>query len=82
MSTTAPADGGTNPSHLKEKMKHPFEGLREKLRDTKLYDLKVGLIHKKYVSPPMQCSSLTHPRHELGKLANLVGSLSCSTGVK
>lgn len=57
MSTAAPADGGSNPSSLKEKMKHPFENMREKFRDTKLYDLKVGLIHKK---------------HELGKFANLV----------
>jgi phospholipase D1/2 len=49
MSTTAPSDGGSNPEHLKDKLKHPFSGLREKLRDTKLYDLKVGLINKKHV---------------------------------
>jgi phospholipase D1/2 len=52
MTTAGPADGGSNPEHLKdkieEKIKHPFSGLREKLRDTKLYDVKVGLIHKKY----------------------------------
>jgi phospholipase D1/2 len=56
MSTTAPQDGATNPEHLKDKLnpehlmdklKHPFPGLREKLRDTKLYDLKVALINKK-----------------------------------
>jgi phospholipase D1/2 len=47
MSTAAPSDGGTNPEYLKEKLKHPFSGLRKKLRDTKLYDLKVGLINKK-----------------------------------
>jgi phospholipase D1/2 len=50
MSTAAPSDGGSNPEHLKDKLKHPFHNLREKFRDTKLYDLKVGLIHKKYVS--------------------------------
>ncbi|KAH6676249.1 hypothetical protein B0J14DRAFT_585147 [Halenospora varia] len=57
MTTAGPADGGSNPEGLKEKMKHPFGNLREKLRDTKLYDLKVGLINKK---------------HELGKFANLI----------
>jgi phospholipase D1/2 len=52
MSTTSPSDGGTNPDHLKDKLKHPFSGLREKLRDTKLYDLKVGIINKKYAHHP------------------------------
>lgn len=51
MTTAGPADGGSNPNSFKEKMKakmeHPFNDLREKFRDTKLYDLKVGLIHKK-----------------------------------
>jgi phospholipase D1/2 len=47
MTTAGPSDGGSNSADLKEKAKHPFGGLREKLRDTKLYDLKVGLIHKK-----------------------------------
>jgi len=47
MSTAAPSDGGSNSEHLKDKLKNPFSGLRDKLRDTKLYDLKVGLIHKK-----------------------------------
>jgi phospholipase D1/2 len=47
MSAAAPQDGGTNPEHLKDKLKHPFSDLREKFRDTKLYDLKVGLINKK-----------------------------------
>ncbi len=49
MTTAGPKDGGTNPESLKEKLKHPFHELREKVRDTKLYDLKVGLIHKKFV---------------------------------
>ncbi|PMD36346.1 phospholipase D/nuclease [Hyaloscypha variabilis F] len=57
MSAAAPQDGGSNSEHLKDKLKHPFNNLREKFRDTKLYDLKVGLSHKK---------------HEIGKLANLV----------
>ncbi|CCD45280.1 hypothetical protein BofuT4_P119860.1 [Botrytis cinerea T4] len=56
MSAAAPADGGSNPSSLKEKMKNPFASLREKLHDTKLHDVKVGLIQKK---------------HQIGKLGNL-----------
>ncbi|KAG0646370.1 Phospholipase D1 [Hyphodiscus hymeniophilus] len=57
MSTAAPSDGGSNPEHLKDKLKHPFHNMREKFRDTKLYDVKVGLINKK---------------HEIGKFANLI----------
>jgi len=57
MTTGAPADGGSNPDKLKEKLKHPFSNMREKFRDSSLYDLKVGLIHKK---------------HEIGKFANLI----------
>ena len=49
MTTAAPNDGGSNSEPLKDKLKHPFNNLREKFRDTKLYDLKVGLIHKKSV---------------------------------
>ncbi|PQE20564.1 phospholipase D p1 protein [Rutstroemia sp. NJR-2017a BBW] len=56
MSTSAPADGGSNPESFKEKMKNPISALRNKLKDTKLHDVKVGLIHKK---------------HEIGKLGNL-----------
>ncbi|TGO63102.1 hypothetical protein BCON_0015g00310 [Botryotinia convoluta] len=56
MSTASPADGGSNPSKLKEKVKNPFASLREKLHDTKLHDVKVGLIQKK---------------HQIGKLGNL-----------
>ncbi|KAG9236350.1 hypothetical protein BJ875DRAFT_456734 [Amylocarpus encephaloides] len=59
MSAAAPADGGSNLEHLKDKVKHPFSGLREKLRDTRLYDLKVGLIHK---------------RNSIGKFANLINT--------
>jgi phospholipase D1/2 len=47
MSTVAPTDGGSNPENLKEKLKHPFEHMREKFQDTKLYDVKVALSHKK-----------------------------------
>lgn len=47
MTTAGPSDGGSNPEGLKDKLKHPFDHMREKFRDTKLYDLKVGLIHKK-----------------------------------
>lgn len=47
MSNVAPADGGSNSGSLKEKLKHPFTELREKFRDSKLYDVKVGLINKK-----------------------------------
>jgi hypothetical protein len=45
-SSTAP-EGEDDHEHLKDKIKHPFSGLREKLRDTKIYDLKAGLSHKK-----------------------------------
>jgi phospholipase D1/2 len=47
MSTAAPQDGASNSEHLKDKLKSPFHNMREKFRDTKLYDLKVGLINKK-----------------------------------
>ncbi|KAL3427213.1 phospholipase [Phlyctema vagabunda] len=61
MTTAGPSDGGSNPGSFKEKMKakfdHPLHDMREKLRDTKLYDLKVGLIHKK---------------HTIGKFGNLI----------
>jgi phospholipase D1/2 len=48
MTSAGPADGDSNPEHLKDKLKHPFSGLLEKFKDTKLHDLKVGLVHKKY----------------------------------
>jgi len=56
MTTGAPADGGTTTDKLKDKAKHPFSGLREKLRDTKLNDVKVSLSHKKYVSLTLELS--------------------------
>lgn len=83
MTSAGPQDGGSNPTHLKDKLedkiKHPFSGLREKLKDTKLHDMKVSLIHKKYVRCPLKpCASFQNwtdnlrRRHEIGKLANLV----------
>jgi phospholipase D1/2 len=49
MSTNAPADGGSKPEHLRDRIKHDLEHMREKFQDTKLYDLKVALSHKKWV---------------------------------
>ncbi|KAH8596160.1 hypothetical protein B0O99DRAFT_510702 [Bisporella sp. PMI_857] len=61
MTTAGPSDGGSNPKGLKEKLKNPFSkgfnDMREKFRDSSLYDVKVGLIHKK---------------QEIGKFANLI----------
>lgn len=42
---------------FKDKLKHPFSGIREKLKDTHLYDIKVKAVHMK---------------HEIGKLENLI----------
>jgi phospholipase D1/2 len=47
MASAAPQDGGSNLEHAKDKLKISFNEMREKFRDSKLYDLKVGLIHKK-----------------------------------
>ncbi|OTB10016.1 hypothetical protein K445DRAFT_323413 [Daldinia sp. EC12] len=41
---------------VKDKLKHPFHDLKEKLKDTHLHDAKISLIHQK---------------HKFGKLANL-----------
>jgi hypothetical protein len=49
MATPGPSEGSSNTENLKDLIKNPFSGLKEKFRDTKLYDIKVGLIHKKYV---------------------------------
>ena len=51
MTSAAPQDGGSSKEKLKEKLKHPFDNMREKFRDSSLYDLKVGFIHKKYLTP-------------------------------
>lgn len=70
---------GEGSEHLKDKLKHPFSELREKLRDTKLHDLKVGLIHKKLVpaaplAPMYNVPYANLDRHTIGKFANLVGT--------
>ncbi|OQN95304.1 hypothetical protein B0A48_18461 [Cryoendolithus antarcticus] len=44
---------------FKDKLRHPFPELREKLKDTHLYDAKVGAIHLK---------------HRIGKFQNLVNT--------
>jgi phospholipase D1/2 len=41
---------------VKEKIKHPFAGLRQKLKDTKLYDVKIAA---------------NHAKHKVGKFGNL-----------
>ena len=55
----AAEDGTSEHRSFKDKMKHPFPELRNKLKDTHLYDVKVGAIHLK---------------HRLGKFENLVNS--------
>lgn len=42
--------------HSTDKVKHPFSGLRQKLKDTHLYDIKV---------------EATHLKHKVGKVQNL-----------
>ncbi|KAK3721973.1 hypothetical protein LTR37_002789 [Vermiconidia calcicola] len=55
------ATGGSGGQHkgFRDKLRHPFPELREKLKDTHLYDVKVGAIHIK---------------HRVGKIENLVNS--------
>ncbi|KAL1305379.1 hypothetical protein AAFC00_002273 [Neodothiora populina] len=56
--SAAPGPSGGEPTRgFAEKLKHPFPELREKLKDTHLYDLKVGAIHMK---------------HKIGKFENLI----------
>jgi phospholipase D1/2 len=47
MTTNAPSDDGSKSEHLKDKLKHPFEHMREKFQDSKLYEVKAALSHKK-----------------------------------
>jgi phospholipase D1/2 len=47
MASEGRGDGGSNDKNLKDQLKAPFKEMREKFRDSKLYDLKVGLDHKK-----------------------------------
>ncbi|KAI1109876.1 phospholipase D/nuclease [Nemania sp. NC0429] len=54
MSQTEAQDG--HHSHLADKLKHPFQELKDKLKDTHIHDIKIGLINKK---------------HQVGKFGNL-----------
>ncbi|KAI2472482.1 phospholipase D/nuclease [Annulohypoxylon bovei var. microspora] len=56
MSGSHENNGQHGHSDFVDKLKHPFQDLKEKLKDTHLHDAKISLIHKK---------------HKLGKLANL-----------
>ena len=57
-------DGGHGEgSSFGEKLKNPMQGLKQKLKQSHLHDLKVGLIHKKA---------------QIGKFGNLVGRISPS----
>lgn len=62
-----PCDVNSHEKGLGEKLKHPFQELREKFHHTHLHetlhDARVGLIHKK---------------HKLGKFANLVSLRVCA----
>ena len=52
-----PTAAGEDNRSFAEKLRHPFPELREKLKDTHLYDVKVGAIHMK---------------HKIGKFQNLI----------
>jgi phospholipase D1/2 len=43
----AETNGGEHHSSFAEKLKHPFQELKEKLHNTHLHDAKVHLVHKK-----------------------------------
>lgn len=49
--------GGDEKRSFADRLKHPFPELRDKLKDTHLYDLKVGAVHMK---------------HKIGKFENLI----------
>jgi phospholipase D1/2 len=49
---------------FKDKLRHPFPELREKLKDTHLYDVKVGAIHYKHQIGKMQNLFNTNHRHD------------------
>jgi phospholipase D1/2 len=55
--TMAATPSGTEPHGLKGKLTHPFPHLREKLKDTHLYDLKV---------------KANHLKHKIGKFHNVI----------
>ena len=57
MSSSAPQYQFSEENHsLKEKIQHPFPHLREKLKETHLYDVKI---------------KATHMKHKVGKFGNL-----------
>lgn len=58
-------DGHDDDHSLKEKIKHPFHDLKQKLEGTHLHNLKVGLTHKKCALPlPFFFPTLTRlPSH-------------------
>lgn len=57
MSSSAPQHESSEEHHsLKEKIQHPFPHLREKLKETHLYDVKI---------------KATHMKHKVGKFGNL-----------
>jgi phospholipase D1/2 len=47
MSAAAPQDGGSNPENFVDKLRNPFERMKQKFKDSSLHDVKVELIHKK-----------------------------------
>lgn len=55
-------------SDLADKLKHPFQELKDKLRDTHLHDIKISLIHKKYVA-----CMLFHPLQHVSNLDQAPG---------
>lgn len=55
--TSNPVPGPEDHRRLADKLKHPFPELREKLKDTHIYDAKVAAIHLK---------------HRVGKFENLI----------
>ena len=57
MSHSNQPHGNDDENSLKEKIKHPFHELKEKLEGTHLHNLKVGLTHKKCAPPPLLCVS-------------------------
>ena len=51
----ADAGGSDGHSSFADKLKHPFQGLREKLHGTHLHDAKIHLVHKKFVYVALTC---------------------------
>lgn len=47
-----------NGNSTKDKLKHPFHELKEKLEGTHLHNLKVNLTHQKYGYQTHKCAAL------------------------